>query len=464
MIFIIFIIIIVALIYITIAKEKKLKNKTAELEKLEERFKDVINVDVEKEKVKKEKENLEGEIKNLNLKISEEKEKSIKLIDYREKLRKEIALLEEDQTLQEFGFYKPKYYYETSQEYKNEIEKINNMQKEMIKNKTAAICTAQWTIEGSVAEGKKQTNNTLKLMIRAFNGESDSAIAKVKYSNIKVMENRVKKAYETINKLNETNRCYIAKDFLNLKLKELELNYEMAEKVQQEKEEQRRIKEQMREEEKAQREFEKAQEEAKKEEERSQKALEKAEEKLKTAHGEQLNKLNYQIEKLKADLLQAQQNKERATSMAQLTKSGHVYVISNIGSFGENIYKIGMTRRLEPMDRVRELGDASVPFNFDVHAMIFSENAPELENTLHKEFYDNRVNKINDKREFFKVTLEEIKKVTEKYGVKAEFTMIAEAEQYRQTLALENENKNIQQQKINNEKKLQNEKDYVMNI
>ena len=192
--------------------------------------------------------------------------------------------------------------------------------------------------------------------------------------------------------------------------------------------------------------------------------MKKAEEKLKTAHGEQLEKLNAQIEKLKADLIQAQQLKERATSMAQITKSGHVYVISNIGSFGENIYKIGMTRRLEPMDRVRELGDASVPFNFDVHAMIFSDNAPELENILHKEFYDNRVNKINDRREFFKVSLDEIKKVAEKYGVKAEFTMIAQAEQYRQTLALENEEKTLEQKKIEEEKKLQSEKDYIMNI
>lgn len=456
-------------IYMKLKKDNlKLKG---EKEKLEQENKNIINwkeelnnkysgiIDIESEK-----ENLKKEIENLKADIISSKEKSLKLIDYREKLEKEISLLEEDQTLQEFGFYKPKYYYETSEKYKEEIEKVNFRQKEMIKNKTAAICTTQWTIGGSVAEGKKQTNNTLKLMIRAFNGESDSAIAKVKYSNIKVMENRIRKTFETINKLNETNRCYIAVEFLNLKLKELELNYEMAVKVQEEKEEQRRIKEQMREEEKAQREFEKAQREAELEEKRSQLALQKAEEKLKTAHGEQLNKLNAQIEKLKADLLQAQQTKERATSMAQITKSGHVYVISNIGSFGENVYKIGMTRRLEPMDRVRELGDASVPFNFDVHAMIFSDNAPELENILHKEFYNNRVNKINDRREFFKVSIEEIKKVAEKYGVEAEFTMIAQAEQYRQTLALENEEKTLEQKKVEEEKKLQSEKDYIMSI
>ena len=486
MILTLFIIIILILAYLLVTKDKNLKIKTTELNKLNERFKDIIDLEEEKKKVEKEKENielwtkeerekrikdilnektcLENKINNLNLEIKSEKEKSLKLIDYREKLEKEISLLEEDQSLQEFGFYKPKYYYETSEKYKEEIEKINYIQKEMIKNKTAAICTTEWTVDGSRAKGKKQTDNTLKLMLRAFNGESDSAIAKVKYSNVNVMKNRIIKSFQTVNKLNETNHCYIVNEFLDLKLKELELNYEMADKVQQEKEEQRRIKEQMREEEKAQREFEKAQEEARKEEERSQIALKKAEEKLKTAHGEQLNKLNAQIEKLKADLLQAQQNKERATSMAQLTKSGHVYVISNIGSFGENVYKIGMTRRLEPMDRVRELGDASVPFNFDVHAMIFSENAPELENILHKEFYNNRVNKINDRREFFRVSLNEIKKVAEKYNVKAEFTMIAEAEQYRQTLALENEEKDLEQRKIEEEKKLQSEKDYIMNI
>lgn len=195
----------------------------------------------------------------------------------------------------------------------------------------------------------------------------------------------------------------------------------------------------MREEERAQKELEKARLEAEKEEERTRKALERAEAKLKSVHGEELAKLQEQIEALNKELEQAKSAKDRATSMAQLTKSGYVYVISNIGSFGENVYKIGMTRRLEPMDRVRELGDASVPFNFDVHAMIFSENAPELENALHKEFYDFRVNKINDRREFFRVKLEDIKRVAERYKADVKFTMIAEAEQYRQTLAIERE-------------------------
>ncbi|MDP0172007.1 GIY-YIG nuclease family protein [Glaesserella parasuis] len=135
------------------------------------------------------------------------------------------------------------------------------------------------------------------------------------------------------------------------------------------------------------------------------------------------------------------ENGQRAISQAQLTKSGHVYVISNIGSFGEDVYKIGMTRRLEPLDRIRELGDASVPFSFDVHAMIYSNNAPELERELHKLFADKQINRVNPRKEFFKVPLLEIKEQAEKLGYEVEFTMLAEAKEYLESLSLEKEGK-----------------------
>ena len=135
-------------------------------------------------------------------------------------------------------------------------------------------------------------------------------------------------------------------------------------------------------------------------------------------------------------LLEAQANKERATSRAQMTRSGHVYIISNIGSFGEDVYKIGMTRRLDPMDRVRELGDASVPFQFDVHAVIYSENAPTLENALHRAFHHRRVNRVNERKEFFRVTLDEIAEVVRQHHGEIEFTQMAEAKEYRQSLAI----------------------------
>lgn len=391
-------------------------------------------IDMEEERIK-----IEAEISKLKAQLKEETAKKTILKEKELKIQENINLLSDEYNLLDFGFYKYKYNFERSEEYNEKLSGIKQELKDMIKDKVAATCDTDWQVQGSKSKGKTLTNNVLKLALRAFNGESDAAIAKVKYNNIKVMEARIIKSYESINKMVSYFNCVISYKYMKLKLEELYLTHEYLSKVEEEKEEQRRIKEQMREEEKAQKEFERAQIEAQKEEERAQKALEKAEEKLKNAHGAELDKLNEQIAKLKESLEEAKRNMERAKSMAQMTKSGYVYVISNIGSFGEDIYKIGMTRRLEPMDRVRELGNASVPFNFDVHAMIYTENAPELENTLHKEFYNNRVNKVNDKREFFKVDLNKIKEAAQKHKADVKFTMIAEAEQYRRTIAMEKE-------------------------
>lgn len=273
-------------------------------------------------------------------------------------------------------------------------------------------------------------------MVRAFNGESDAAIMKVKWNNVQKMEERIKKAFEAINKLGEPTKIAITEKYLQLKLDELHLAYEYQEKLYQEREEQRQIREQMREEEKAQRELEKAQKDAELEELRKEDALIKARRELEAATGEELNRLNEQVAKLEQQLEEAREKKERALSMAQQTKKGHIYVISNIGSFGEDVYKIGMTRRLEPMDRVKELGDASVPFEFDVHAIIYSENAPELENKLHRRFDDKRINMVNYKKEFFNVSLEEVADAVKEMHGDFEFTLIAEAKQYRETLAI----------------------------
>ncbi len=212
--------------------------------------------------------------------------------------------------------------------------------------------------------------------------------------------------------------------------------YEYYEKRQLEAEEQRQIREQMREEEVARREIEKAEREAAKEEERFEKALAQARAEAQQATGAKHDKLAAQIAQLEERLAEAQQNKVRAMSRAQMTRSGHVYVISNVGSFGEDVYKIGMTRRLNPMDRVTELGDASVPFRFDVHAVIYSDDAPGLETKLHRAFHHRRVNLVNERKEFFRVALEEIEReVTDNHGV-FEFTLAAEAEEFNKSRAL----------------------------
>ena len=192
----------------------------------------------------------------------------------------------------------------------------------------------------------------------------------------------------------------------------------------------------MREQEKAERELEKAKAEAEREEARNQKALEEAQAEIDRATGAQLEKLTAQIAALEIKLSAAHERKERAIARAQLTKSGFVYVISNEGSFGSGVVKIGMTRRMEPMDRVKELGDASVPSPFDVHTMMFSEDALALEQALHGHFAERRVNLINQRKEFYQnVELEEVEEFVKKRGVTAQFARLAEAREYRETQA-----------------------------
>ena len=306
----------------------------------------------------------------------------------------------------------------------------------MIKDRTATYCDTPWTVDGSAAEGRKMIERLSKLMLRAFNGECDAAIAKAKYDNVLKLEERITKSCEAINKLGHSNRVEITTPYYQSKLAELHLVHEHREKVQEEKEEQRRIKEQMREELRAQEEIDRAQAEAEKDEAQYTKALAKARAELAEAEGAQHAKFASLVERLERELKGALEKKAKAIARAQLTRSGHVYVLSNIGSFGEGIYKIGLTRRFEPLERVDELGDASVPFPFDVHAIIYSEDAPTLENTLHKEFAAYRVNMVNARKEYFRVSLDAIRTAVEKHHGLVSFVLTPEAEEWRKTRAL----------------------------
>lgn len=352
------------------------------------------------------------------------------------KLRKEVGLYESKLDLIEFGVYEPIYDFEKSDRYREEQKRVIQRQKNMIKEGRAAICSTTWSIDGSEAKGRASTKRNIKLILRAFNGECNSLISKVKWNNVTQIITRIEKSFHAINKLGESATISIQHEYLDLKIKELKLEHEFQLKKQKEKEELRAIQEQIREEEKAKREFEKAQKIAEKEEKNYQIALEKARKEIAEVTGDKHDKLRAKIEKLEQELQEAQVKKERALSMAQQTKRGHVYIISNIGSFGENVYKIGMTRRLEPKDRVKELGDASVPFKFDIHAMIYSDEAPTLEKELHRAFDDKKVNMLNYRKEFFNVSLEEIEEQLNDIGIEAEFSRLPEAIEYRETLAI----------------------------
>ena len=197
-----------------------------------------------------------------------------------------------------------------------------------------------------------------------------------------------------------------------------------------------------REEEREQAKLQKEIEEARKSINKEKKHYENAKEKLilqleKCSTDEEKSDIQSKINEIDEKLAEINKNLEDIDYREANKRAGYVYVISNIGSFGEGIYKIGMTRRLEPMDRVDELGDASVPFKFDVHAMIFSDDAPALENALHKAFDDRKVNMINGRKEFFRVSLEEIEKVVKENHEKLiEFNEVPDAEQYRETLKI----------------------------
>ncbi|WP_338762012.1 DUF4041 domain-containing protein [Bernardetia sp. ABR2-2B] len=428
-------------LFLTINKKKKsdeqlktlqsdLEKKTSELTQTKtdlEKYNGIVDLEkyqtdkkTENEELDKKASELSSQIKNLESELSE--------------LEKSLKIYQDDVNFIEYGIYEPVFDFDTSEKYKEKIKDCVNRQKTLIKAGKAAVCHREWSVGGSLAEGKKMILQAEKLAIRAFNGESDALIGKVKWNNFERFEERIKKAFNAINKLNKKNELEITEIYLEEKLVELRLTHEYQVKKQEEKEEQREIREQMREEERAKREIEKAKKDAEKEEKRYEKALEEAQQELESAHGDELSKMEAKIAALREKLEEAHKNKERALSMAQQTKAGHVYIISNIGSFGESVYKIGMTRRLEPMDRVKELGDASVPFSFDVHAMIYSENAPELENQLHRIFNERRLNRINNRKEFFNVSLNEIEEaVLEHTNADIEFTKIAEAQEYRET-------------------------------
>lgn len=255
------------------------------------------------------------------------------------------------------------------------------------------------------------------------------------------MEKRIRSAFDAINAITEKyNFCQLNPRYLELRIQELQLVYEWEEAKQHEKEEQARIREQMREEEKAAREAERAHQQAEKEEAKYQELLKKAEQEVQLASEKDKERLNAQIQELQRRVAEIEE-KKKAISQAMLTKTGHVYIISNVGSFGEDVYKIGMTRRLEPMDRVKELGDASVPFPFDVHAMIRTSDAPALENALHKHFDFRRLNLENQRKEFFRVSIEEIRHELDllkaELGIESELrlTLLAEAKEYRMSEA-----------------------------
>ena len=401
----------------TIISERETRAK-----ELENKYGDLISEEVELARLRNEVATEQTKIEEIRTSYAEKKATF-------DRLKHELAIYDERLAFAELGIYEPHFNFNDSEAYKERIKAIRDRQKGMVAAKDSCICPTDWTVDGSLSKGQTMVNRQIRLTMRAFNNECEAAIANTRWNNIVAMENRVLKAAKAINAANSSMNLVINDAYIRLKIEELHLTHEYREQLKKEREERAELARAEREEKTLLAEAERAE----KEEQKYQALLAKAREEAERDTGNE--NLRQKIAELEASLANAHAASERARAMAEMTKSGYVYIISNVGSFGEDVVKIGLTRRLDPDDRVRELGDASVPFSFDTHAMIYSEEAPALESALHREFGERRINMSNMRKEFFRVTLDEIEEAVKRLAPQASFFKDREAQEWHETLA-----------------------------
>jgi hypothetical protein len=354
---------------------------------------------------------------------------------------KKAEVIETDDRLllQEFGLFEPKYGLERSSDYKVALDRIRENQKQMVRDgSAAAVLSADWSVGGSEAEGRRAMRDIVKLIVRAFNTECEATVDGVKFFNLEPSRARIRKSFDLLNRLGSRMSVEIADSYLQTKLEELDLAFEFQMKKQEEKEEAKRLREQQREDAKLQREIDTAREALAKEERHYRRALATMEARLVSAvSGADRELIEAEIATIRERMGEVEAKRQDVDYRSKNAAAGYVYVISNIGAFGEGVFKIGVTRRLEPLDRIDELSDASVPFDFDVHALVFSDDAYGLELALHRHFTTTRLNRVNGRKEFFRGTIEEIEAVLRGvFGKSVEVTRLAEAEEYRRSLLM----------------------------
>jgi hypothetical protein len=321
--------------------------------------------------------------------------------------------------LQEVGVYQYTSVLDTASGYSEKIAEIRSSIKDRNITNGGAIRAAQgWTVNGSTAEGSKMVKEFSKLMLRAYNGEVDDAIRTLKPFKLQAAVDRVNKVEQSIEKLGKTMQIEIDDSYHKLRVEEIRLTADFLAKKEEEKELQKEERLRLKEEEKAQKEFEREKEKLNKELMHHQAVLAKADEtgNLKV------------IEEAKAKIAEVESSISGVEERVANIRTGYVYVISNIGSVGESVLKIGLTRRIDPEERIQELSDASVPFKFDIHAIIFSADAVSLEKQLHQELDKYRLNKVNTRKEFFNTSPVHVKELLSKLNTESILTYKEEAE------------------------------------
>ena len=421
----------------TTKERDSLKTALADTDKMEHhQLKQAIeDLCVQKEKALQETQAAQAEFTKRWQGFDQELKELAKQVDLR---KKEIIVLDEEILLESFALYKPKFKFLTSEEYKTRLEACREKQKQLIREGKAVNINENWTVNNSKSEGRKMVNDMKKLLLRSFNNECDYCVDNVKFNNMEVNKKRIEKSFEELNRLGRIMSAVITDAYKNLKFEELYLAFEYQQKKQEEREAQKRAREELREQQKLEQEIRQARERIAKEKRHYMRAILELESRLnQTAHEVERALLLEKLGEVNGQYSELEKEEKVIDYREQNAKAGYVYIISNLGAFGENVYKIGMTRRLEPLDRIDELGDASVPFAFDVHALVFSENAPALEAKLHEHFRKGRINKLNNRKEFYRADIHEIEKVLrENYDKVVDVVKEAPAEQYRESLLL----------------------------
>lgn len=331
--------------------------------------------------------------------------------------------LDDERVLQDVGIYRYHHPLENAVAYQERLDDLSRRIAEMVKADTAIEKSNMFTFDGSLAKGRKMTRELAKLMLRAFNAETDAAVRSLRVGNALTAKGRLDNSRRAIANLGRMMEMHISDDFFALRIEEIELTSDYLMKKQEEREAAREERERLREEAKVAAELAAQREQLAKERNHLAIAIEKLHE-----IGSGDPELEVRLAEVNVAIAQ---NDFRAANI----RAGYVYVISNRGAFGEHVVKIGLTRRLEPLERIYELGDASVPFRFDVHALYFSEDAVTLENELHEHFAGRRLNWANLRREFFFADPMDVRSVlAEKVGNLLEFADHAESTEFLQSV------------------------------
>lgn len=406
---------------------------------------DLLNTD----EFKQEKNKIDNDLRDaynnkasMELEANELEETKEKLIEEIKKLKQDKSELEQNisgiEIIADVTPFPQTFEFSSSESYMAKLKNIKNAEKQLISSGEACTVICDFTLNGKKSEGNSLITKIKKLMLLALNIQSDIFVKDVTYTDYETKKKQLIKAYESINNLSYQNMVMINSSYLDLKLQELEVAYLYKAKKEEEKEILREEREKQREEAQARKEIQAKQKTIDLEVYKLKTAKDKLNSKIMSAKDDEINLLREQLAELEEKIAEFEDDKKELDYRLENTGAGYVYIISNIGSFGERVFKIGVTRRLDPYERIAELSSASVPFRFDVHAMIFSYDAYTLETELHNHFSANKVNKVNPRKEFFNVDLNDIKKVLDEHKeLTFDYVETPTANEYRETLRIQ---------------------------